>query len=72
MNADLECGAMAPEQVFEERLEAAGAADALLDFLDLAMSEFSPAVADRGIAAKAAEKEFDFIERKTHFGGEAD
>jgi hypothetical protein len=59
------------EKVLEERFEAARTEDEGVDLLDLAMGKFSPARADGGVTAQAAEEEFDFAEGKTHFGGES-
>jgi hypothetical protein len=63
---------VAPEQVLEQGFQAARAFQDRLDFLDFAMSEFSPAGASRRIVAEAVEEQLYLAERGAHFAGEAD
>jgi len=72
IDAELEGGAAATEEMLEERLQAQGAGDILLDFGEFASSEFFPARAYRRVVAEAAEEELDFGEGEAHVTGKAD
>jgi hypothetical protein len=58
--------------MFEERFQAAEAADGLVDFLDLSVREFFPARPDWGIILQPIEKNFDLAQRKSHLARKAD
>jgi hypothetical protein len=64
--------AVAPEQVFQERFEAARAFDRFIYLFDLAVRQCSPAGTNRGPVAQAGEEDFDFGKGKAHIAGEAD
>jgi hypothetical protein len=60
------------QKVFEERFQAARAADALIDFLDLSVREFVPARPDWGVVPQPVEKHFDLVQRESHLARKAD
>lgn len=72
LNADPQRNTVAMQKVFEERFQAARAADALVDFLDLAVREFFPARPNRGVVPQTVEKHFDLAQRESHLAGKAD
>jgi len=63
---------VAVEEALQKGFELEGASDVLLDFDELAGSQFFPARADGSIVAEAAEEKLDFAEGKAHVGGETD
>jgi hypothetical protein len=58
--------------MLEKRFQTDRTLDTVVDLADLAVSEFFPAGADGGIVAQAVQEEFDLVEGKSHFTGEAD
>jgi hypothetical protein len=48
------------EEMLKERLQAEGAGDGLIDFVELASGEFFPARAYRRVVAQAVQEELDF------------
>ena len=72
LDADLQRGAVASEEMLEERFQAGGTLYRFINFVDLAVGEFFPAWADRGVVAQAVEKESDLAEGEAHFAGETD
>jgi len=71
LDADLQRGTSALEEMLEERFQTEGTLDGVVDFADLAVSEFSPARADGRVVAQSMEEEFDFAQGEAHFTGEA-
>jgi hypothetical protein len=63
---------VATQKVFEERFQTAGAADALVDFLDLSVREFFPARPDWRVIPQPVEKNSDLAQRESHLSGKAD
>jgi hypothetical protein len=64
LDADLQRGAAASEEMLQERFQAEGTPNCFINFVDFVMSEFLPAWADRSVVAQAVEKEFDLAEVK--------
>ena len=60
------------QKVFEERFQAARAADALVDFLDLSVREFFPARPDWRVVSQPVEKNLDLAQRESHLASKAD
>ncbi len=72
IDTDREGCAAAVEEMLEERLQADGAGDGLIDFDEFAGGEFFPARADWRVVAEAVKKQLDFAESEAHVGGKAD
>jgi len=60
------------QKVFQERFQAARAADALVDFEDLSMRQFFPVRTNGSVVLQSIEKNFDLAQRESHLAGKAD
>ena len=60
LDADLQRGTAALEEMLEKRFQTEGTLDTVVDFADLAVSKFFPARANGGVVAQAVEEKFDF------------
>lgn len=72
LDADLQRSTAALEEMLEKRFQTEGTLDTVVDFADLAVSQFFPTRTNGGVVAQAVEEKFDFAEGKAHFTGEAD
>jgi hypothetical protein len=57
--------------MFEERLQAARAPDALLDFLNLTMRECLPSRTNRSVVPQCFQKQFNLAQGKSHIARKA-